>query len=79
VGRGELIVRAQILFQEAGCEKAWFGFERRVVKGWPIDLVKIGGDRIVYEPLGVDAKRRPLKDELAAGKDGLLAWRVEAP
>ena len=78
MGAGELIVRAQILFQEAGCEKAWFGFERRVVKGWPIDLVRIGDDRIVYEPLGVDAKRRPLKDELAAGKGGLLAWNVEA-
>jgi len=59
--------RAQILFKEAGCEKAWFGFEPRVVNGWPIDLVRIGDNRIVYEPLGVDAKRRPLKDELVAG------------
>lgn len=79
---GEANCRAQILFKEVGCEKAWFGFEPWVVNGWPIDLVRIGDDRIVYEPLGVDAKRLPWKDEMeseAEGNDGLMAWRVEAP
>ena len=53
------------------------------MKGWPIDLVRIKDDRIVYDPLGVDAKRIPLKDQEEGsrfnGKDGLLAWRDEAP
>ena len=82
LGDGETDCRAQILFKEAGCQKVWFTFEPWVVKGWPIDLVRIGDDRIVYEPLGIDAKRLPWKDELeieAETNDGLLAWRVEAP
>jgi hypothetical protein len=86
VGPGEVGVNssAKILFsKETGCETTWFGFEQVVVNGWPIDLVRIYNDRFVYKPLGIDAKRIPLKDasegKLWEGRDGLLAWRDEAP
>jgi len=37
---------------------------------------------ILYNPLGVNAKRAPvenMKQKLFDGEDGLLAWRHEAP
>jgi hypothetical protein len=39
----------------------WFRFEPFVVRGWPIDLVRIYDERFVYGPLNIDAKRLPLK------------------
>jgi hypothetical protein len=53
-----------------------------VVNGWPIDLVRIIDGRLMYNPLGINAERIPMEDvkeKLFAGKDGLLAWRDEAP
>jgi hypothetical protein len=58
------------------------GFEKQVVDGWPIDLIKIQDGEVVYKPLGLKAKRIPMKDEgkrFWNGRDGLRAWRVEAP
>lgn len=59
------------------------GFEKQVVDGWPIDLIRIQDAEVVYEPLGLKAKRIPMKDEgrtrFWEGKDGLRAWRIEAP
>ena len=75
--------RAQILQKEKGCQGAWMGFEKHVVDEWPIDLIKIEDGEAVYEPLGLRAKRIPMKDEVRRGfwegMDGLRAWRVEAP
>ena len=53
------------------------------MNGWPIDMVRISNDEAVYEPLGIRAKRLPIKDESRKryweGRDGLNAWRDEAP
>jgi hypothetical protein len=66
-----------------GCQGTWMGFEKQVVDGWPIDLVRIEGGRVVYKPLGINAERIPMKDEGKTrfwyGMDGLQAWRDEAP
>lgn len=53
-----------------------------VVNGWPIDLVRIVNETILYNPLGVNAKRAPVENLLGKyfdWKDGLVAWRHEAP
>jgi hypothetical protein len=75
--------RAEIIASEKGCEGTWFGFEGVVVNGWPVDMIRISENKLVYEPLGVSAERKPMKDECSRswwqGRDGLLAWRDEAP
>ena len=54
-----------------------------MVNGWPIDLVKFVDGRLLYNPLGINAERVPIEDvaedKVFEGKDGLLAWRDEAP
>jgi hypothetical protein len=54
-----------------------------VVNGWPIDLVRIFDGRLMYNPLLINAERIPMEDTaqetLFDGKDGLMAWRDEAP
>jgi hypothetical protein len=50
-----------------------------VVDGWPIDLVRIVNETILYAPLHVSAKRTPVENLRREGLDGLLAWRDEAP
>jgi hypothetical protein len=81
--KGMVNCRAQILKKGKGCQSTWMGFEKQVVDGWPIDLVRIEDGRIVYRPLGVNAERIPMKDERKSrfweGMDGLRAWRDEAP
>ena len=66
-----------------GCKGSWMGFEKQVIDGWPIDLVRIEDGRFVYKPLGIMAERIPLKVEEGKrfweGIDGLRAWRNEAP
>jgi len=52
-----------------------------VIDGWSIDLVRIVNEMILYNPLGVNAKRAPVentKQKLFDGEDELLAWRHEA-
>jgi hypothetical protein len=58
--------RATILGKETGCDTNWFGFEPAVVNGWPIDLIRVSDDRLVYRPLGIDAKRVPMEDEVTS-------------
>jgi hypothetical protein len=63
-----------------GCNNAWERFEPAVIKGWPIDLIKISGERFVYPPLDIEAKRMPMDDfKKVRNKDGVTAWREEAP
>lgn len=53
-----------------------------MVNGWPIDLVRIFDGRLLYNPLGINAERIPMDDTITGkfeGKDGLMAWRDEAP
>jgi hypothetical protein len=50
-----------------------------VVDGWPIDLVRIVNETILYAPLHISAKRTPVENLRGEGLDGLLAWRDEAP
>jgi hypothetical protein len=75
--------RAEIIANEKGCQATWFGFETVVVNGWPVDMIRISENKLVYEPLGLIAERKPMKDESSRfwwqGRDGLLAWRDEAP
>lgn len=53
------------------------------MNGWPVDMIRIEDEVLLYEPLGIKAKRLPLKTSDKAkywhGQDGLFAWRVEAP
>lgn len=68
--------------KNSGCEGVWFRFEPMVVNGWPIDLIRIIDGRLMYNPLGINAERIPMEDieeKLFEGKDGVLAWRDEAP
>jgi hypothetical protein len=75
--------RTQIISKDKGCEGVWGGFEVVVVNGWPIDLVRIVDGRLLYNPLGINAERIPVKDGIDKkcfeGKDELRAWRDEAP
>ena len=64
------------------CRVPWFGFEAIVVNGWPVDLVQISDGKLLYEPLGINAERKPAEvpnGKWWTGKDGLMAWRYEAP
>jgi hypothetical protein len=59
--------RVTILGKETGCGTNWFGFnEPADVNGWPIDLIRISDDRLVYRPLAIDAKRVPMEDEVTS-------------
>ena len=62
-----------------GCDATWFGFEGAVVNGWPVDLIKISGERLLYEPLRIDAMRNPEENVFKRRNSGWMAWRDEAP
>jgi hypothetical protein len=55
------------------CGRTWGGFETVVVRGWPVDLIRIVDETVVYEPLGIRAKRLPLKIGRKGGWGGLRA------
>jgi len=77
--------RASLSSTDGGCDKIWGGFEPMVVNGWPIDLIRIEAGKVIYRPLGIEAKKVPPGDDdftkgrTVGGKDGLFAWRDEAP
>jgi len=79
VGRhGEF--RAKILSrEETDCESVWFGFEPFVINGWPMDLIKLMDGKLIYEPLGIDAKRVPIDPKCRKMKGKERLGMLEAP
>jgi len=65
------------------CDQTWSRFERVVVNGWPVDMIRIEDEMLVYEPLGIKAKKMPWewheKKRFRSGKDGVVAWTDQAP